>query len=182
MMNSKSHRLGKAALIASLALLSACQAMSTAGQADTLAFGAAAIDETTGAGKYYPQVSSSDTPEIRFGKMAGVGPVERQFFIDQLNLAASTPGRTFPIVVQAVGENRETLVFLYLDADGPMTPYLARAILARLTSLTRSAPAISEMGLSNEFDIYNTAAVLGFAQIIVTDGRDFAHKADLRES
>lgn len=114
--------------------------------------------------------------------MAGVGPVERQFFIDQLNLAASTPGRTFPIVVQAVGENRETLVFLYLDADGPMTPYLARAILARLTSLTRSAPAISEMGLSNEFDIYNTAAVLGFAQIIVTDGRDFAHKADLRES
>jgi hypothetical protein len=35
------------------------------------------------------------------------------------------------------------------------------------------------MGLSREFDIYNMAAVLGFRRIIVTDGRDFSHQADL---
>jgi hypothetical protein len=173
---------GNIALAILLSTLGACQTVSTEGQADPSALIVASVDETTGAGRYYPQVSSTETPDIRFGKMTGIGPEERQFFTDQVNLAASTPGRTFPIVAQAVGENRETLVFLYLDAEGPMTPYLARAILARLTSVMRSAPAIAEMGLSGEFDIYNTAAVLGFAQIIVTDGRDFAHKADLRES
>ncbi|WP_213271896.1 hypothetical protein [Hyphomonas sp.] len=172
----------KAALIVLLSGLSACQTTSPAEQADTPAHMAAAPGEMTGEGWYYPPISSEETPDIRFGKMAGIGPEERQFFTDQVNLTASTPGRTFPIVAQAVGENRETLVFLYLDAEGPMTPYLARAILARLTSVMRSAPAIAEMGLSSEFDIYNTAAVLGFAQIIITDGRDFSHQAKLRES
>ena len=173
---------GNLALIALFSALSACQTVSAPEPATTPAPIAAAIDEATGAGKYYPQVSSYETPEIRFGQMAGIGAEERQFFTDQVNLAASTPGQTFPIVAQAVGENRETLVFLFLDTEGPMTPYLARAILARLTSVMRSVPAIAEMGLSSEFDIYNTAAVLGFAQIIVTDGRDFSHEAKLREN
>jgi hypothetical protein len=163
-----------------LAALSACQTNPATGQTNPPALTATAIDEPAGAGTYYPQVSSHETPIIRFGKMAGIGPEERQFLTDQVNLAASTPGRTFPIVAHAVGENRETLVFLYLEVELPMTPYLARAILARLTSVMRSAPAVAELGLSGEFDIYNTAAVLGFAQIIVTDGRDFAHQAKLR--
>ncbi len=180
MTTSKYARAGRVALIASLGALGACENLPAAGKTATPALSASAINETTGAGKYYPQVSSVETPDIRFGKMAGIGPQERQFFIDQVNLAASTPGRTFPIVAQAVGENRETLVFVYLDADDTMTPYLALGILARLTSVTRFAPAIAEMGLSSEFDIYNMAAVLGFARIIVTDGRDFAHEASLR--
>lgn len=166
-------------LIAALGTLGACETMPTAGQADTPVL---TIDDTTGEGKYYPPISSVETPNVRFGQMAGVGPQERQFFTDQINLAASTPGRSVPIVAQAVGENNNTLVFIYLDAEGSMTPYLARGILARLTSVTRFAPAISEMGISSEFDIYNMASVLGFARIIVTDGRDFAHEARLREN
>lgn len=172
----------KIALMAALGALGACQSMPAMEQADTPVLSVAAVDERTGAGTYYPRISSIETPEIRFGQMAGVGPEERQFFIDQVNLAASTPGRTAPIVAQAVGENHETLVFIYLDAEGPMTPFLARAILARLTSVSRFAPAIAEMGLSSEFDIYNMAAVLGFGQIIVSDGRDFAHQASLRNN
>ncbi|GGD11309.1 hypothetical protein [Aquisalinus flavus] len=172
----KLAHLGKIALVVSLSALGGCETMPTAWKAET-----AAIDETTGEGVYYPKVSSVETPDIRFGRMAGFGPQERQFFVDQVNLAASTPGRTFPIVAQAVGENNETLVFTYLG-DGSMTPYLSRGILARLTSITRAAPAIAEMGLSSEFDVYNMAAVLGFARVTVTDGRHFAHQADLRQS
>lgn len=55
-------------------------------------------------------------------------------------------------------------------------------MLARMTSVTRFLPEISEMGLSAEFDIYNMAAVLGFNRIVVTDGRKFSHKAELESA
>lgn len=177
MISFKPARLGKIALVVSLGALAGCATMPTAWKSETTA-----VDNITGEGMYYPQVSSVETPDIRFGSMAGVGPRERQFFVDQVNLAASTPGRSFPIVAQAVGEDRETLVFVHLDTESPMTPYLARGILARMTSITRSAPAITEMGLSSEFDVYNMAAMLGFSRVLVTDGRDFAHQADLRQN
>lgn len=172
----------KLILFASLGTLGACDTIPAAEQGVMPALALAAVDEATGEGTYYPQISSVETPDIRFAQMAGVGPQERRFFTDQVNLAATTPGRTVPIVAQAVGENRETLVLIYLDAEGAMTPFLARAILARLTSVSRFAPAIAEMGVSSEFDIYNMAAVLGFEQIIVSDGRDFAHQANLRNN
>lgn len=170
----------KLLLIAALGALGACETVSGAELADTPALPASAIDEATGVGRYYPPASSVETPNILFERMEGVGPQQRQSFADQINLAASAPGRTVPIVVQAVGADKQTLVFLYIGAEGPMTPYLARGILARLTSITRAAPAIAEMGLSSEFDVYNMAAVLGFSRVIVTDGRDFAHQANLR--
>lgn len=169
----------KIALIASFGALGACQSTSTPTPVDTSAPVIAAPDETTGAGTFYPPATSFETPDIRFPQMAGVGPQQRQYFIDQVNLAGSTPGRTVPIVAQAVGVERQTLVFTDLDAEAPMTPYIARGILARLTSITRAAPTIAELGLSGEFDIYNMAAVLGFKRVIVTDGRDFAHEATL---
>lgn len=180
-MTLPNHALGRIALISSMVALGAC-AMPMAMPGDPSARTAAAIDEATGAGRYYPPASSVETPNILFDRMAGVGPQQRQFFVDQVNLAVSAPGRTFPIVAQAVGANRETLVFLYIGAEGPMTPYLARGLLARLTSITRSAPAITEMGLSSEFDVYNMTAVLGFGRIVVTDGREFSHEARLRQN
>lgn len=181
MMFSKLAGLGKIALIASLSALCACQTLSTAKQVDAPAL-TAAVDEATGAGRYYPPASSVEAPNILFEAMAGVGPKQRQFFADQINLAVSAPGRTVPIVAQAVGANNESLVFLYLGAEAPMTPYLARGLFARLTSITRAAPAITEMGLSSEFDVYNMAAVLGFGRIIVTDGRAFSHEANLQRN
>ena len=137
------------------------------------------IIEATGAGVFFPPPVSFDTHQVRFGTMAGVGPTERQLFIDRINLTATASGQSVPIAAQSVGDDRKTLVFMLLGSDGPTTPYMARAILARLTSITRFAPEIAEMGLSSEFDIYNMAAVLGFQQIVVTDGRAFAHQAHL---
>jgi hypothetical protein len=180
--SKQAHLIGKIALIASLGALGACQTMSTERSVGTPAHSAAAVDQTTGEGVYFPAVSSFDTPEVRFGKMAGVGPQQRSVVVDQLNVAVATNAGTLPILVQAVGEDRATLTFTYMNADSAMTPYIARGILARLTSVSRFLPAVTEMGLSSEIDVYNMAAVLGFERIIVTDGRDFAHQANLRQN
>ena len=177
MVHFTTARAGRIALIVSIMALGACESLPIARSADAAAL--SALDARSGAGTYYPAVTSRDAPDVRFVRMAGVGPQQREFFVDQINIAAMTPGRTMAIVAQAIGEDRDTLVMLYLGDDGAMTPYLARGLLARMTSITRSAPAIAEMGLSSEFDIYNMAAMLGFRRIIVTDGRDFSHQADL---
>ncbi len=176
---SRQIHLRPMAAIASLGALCACETLSAPAETEPAGSATVTIDEATGAGVFFPQATSVETPAIRFPPMEGVGKQQRGLFVDQLNLAATTQGRAIPIIVQAVGDGSETLVFLYLDAQGPMTPYLARGILARLTSITRFSPVISEMGLSGEIDVYNMAAVLGFKRIIVTDGRDFAHEANL---
>lgn len=133
----------------------------------------------TGEGIYYPTVTISDQPEIRFGPVLGAGPQERQFFVDQINRAAMTSETEIALTVQAVGTENQTLLFMPLGRDGTPTPYIAKAMLARMTSVLRVAPAIMEMGVSQEMDVYNMAAILGFERIIVTDGRGFAYQANV---
>ena len=130
-----------------------------------------------GQNNYYPPIVSADIPEVRFSAAAEAGAQKRHFFVDQINLAAA--GNSFPIVAQAVGADSATLVIMNIDTPEGITPYIARAMLARMTSVVRFLPEISELGLSAEFDIYNMAAVLGFNRIVVTDGREFSHEARL---
>lgn len=167
------------ALLALLGPLGACETMSAEAQPKKAALTAPAVSEKTGAGVYYPPPTSFEVPEVRVDELVGVGPQQRSLVVDQLNVAVASNGGLLPIVVQAVGEGRTTLVFTYLDADSTMTSYVARGILARLTSLSRFLPAITEFGLSREIDVYNLTALLGFERIIVTDGRSFAHEATL---
>ena len=133
----------------------------------------------TGEGLFFPPVTSSETPEIRFGAVAEIGAPQRQRFADQINLVTTGAERPIPLVAQAVGTEATTLVLLNLEPEAYLTPYIARAMLARMTSLTRAIPAVAEMGIDEAFDIYNLAAVMGFDAIIVTDGRDFSHEARL---
>lgn len=169
-----------ASLLTAATLICACETAPTAmsSAADPAAV-AAELHSSTGVGVYFPPITSSDSPQIRFSAMPGVGSEQRQFFADQINVAASSAERAVPVVVQAVGDDRKTLVFMPLGGQATATPYIARGILARMTSVSRFLPGISEMGLSQEFDIYNMGAVLGFERIVVTDGRDFSHEAIL---
>jgi len=175
---ARSNVLRLAALSTALAVVSGCETLPSEGDvAPAAPIAAASADLRTGAGRSYPPTTSSETPEIRFGPMVGVSSPQRQFFVDQINLAAASGPRLVPVVAQAVGDDKSTLLFMSLSSEQTPTPYLARAMLARMTSILRFAPAITEMGLSNEFDIYNMAAVLGFERIVVSDGRTFSHEA-----
>lgn len=181
MFDQNTRRLRHAAIIAALGALCACE--TATGSAVALDKGSPAktgIDARTGAGLYFPAPTSFEEPQIRFPTLEGVGPAQRRLFVDQVNLAASESSRSVSIVAQAVGEDHGTLVFIILGGHSEPTTYLAKAFLARMTSVSRFTPAIAEMGLSEEFDIYNVAAVLGFQRIVVSDGRAFSHQADLK--
>jgi len=91
---SRSNVLCLAALSTALAVVSGCETPSSEGDvAPAAPIAAASADLRTGAGRSYPPTTSSETPEIRFGPMVGVSSPQRQFFVDQINLAAASgPG------------------------------------------------------------------------------------------
>ncbi len=172
-LNPQNARIGS--ILAALFALTACETGIASAERAT----APATVYETGEGIFFPPVTSTETPEIRFRALAEIGPVERQIFADQINLVTTGAERPIPLVAQAVGTDRTILVLLNLEPETYLTPYIARAMLARMTSLTRALPAVSEMGMDEAFDIYNLGAVMGFEGIIVTDGRGFSHEARL---
>lgn len=171
----RTHAAAKLAGLAALAAVAGCASVATSAQPAT----SKPAVLSTAADSYFPPIVSRETPEIRFTPMRDAGPQERQVLVDQINLVTSGGERRLPIVAQAVDDERKTLVLMDVEAQAALTSYIARAKLARMTSLVRFLPAIAEMGLSGEFDIYNMGAVLGFSRIVMTDGRSFSHEAVL---
>ena len=61
--------------------------------------------------------------------------------------------------------------------DGPFdTIYRARAVLADLTAMSRTLPIFQEYGVEDWFTFLDLLKMMGFVQLTVTDGRDFAHQ------
>jgi hypothetical protein len=175
--------LRRVAVLGMLGVLSACAAGPFAGTTNASATGAPpSVDKQAGASVFFPPPTSTEMRKPRFELNVDPDPARRQFFADQMNLATSTPSRPLPIIVQAVGPDQRTLVFTMLEANSEPTPYLARAFLARITSLVRVAPALAEMGISQDFDVYDMAGVLGFTSIVVTDAKKFAHEVRLTKN
>lgn len=158
------------AAAAAMGLATACQSV----PAGHVTSASAAEDAQTGEGRFFPNVTETEVRPVRFSAMADTGPSQRQYFTDRINMETSGRGLTAPIVVQCAGKEQDVLVVMVSGFQEPLTPYISRGLLARMTSIIRFAPTLAEMGLSEELDIYDVAAVLGFKQIVVTDGRDFA--------
>ena len=164
------------AAVAALSLVSACQAAPLKPATDASGF-----DAETGEGQFYPPVTATEIWPVRFGMMSGASPMQRQYFTDRVNMGTSGQGLTAPIIVQSTGDDQDVLVVMVSGFHEPLTPYISRGLLARMTSLIRFAPTLSELGLSEELDVYDVAAALGFKKIVVTDGRDatFATKLEV---
>lgn len=172
----KLHSTLSAAITAGL--LSACQSVPATSASASLPD----ADPVTGEGRVFPPVTDTEVHATLLGARSGAGPRERQYFVDRINMETSGRGLAAPIVVQGVGEARDTLVLMVHGGDGALTPFIARALLARTTSVIRFAPVVAELGLSEELDVYEVASVLGFKRIVVTDGRDASFVTQLEVS
>jgi hypothetical protein len=175
-MFTKSFR--RVAILGMLGALGACASGPLAGASNVEPKAASAVNQQAGVGVFFPAPTSAETRELPFSMGADPGFQRRLFFADQVNLAAVNSAA--PVIVQAVGAEQRTLVFTLVDTTSEPTPYIARAMMARATSIIRFAPAIAEMGISQDLDVYSIAGILGFKSIVVTDGRKFAHDVRLQ--
>ncbi|MGH6720462.1 MAG: hypothetical protein ACREER_14205 [Alphaproteobacteria bacterium] len=80
----------------------------------------------------------------------------------------------------AKGDEAEKMIIVGLEDGRLNTLYRARALFAMLTALARDSELFRDYGVQDVFTFFDLCKLLGFVQITVTDGRDFAHQVMIR--
>ena len=141
----------------------------------TVAGGAVADDRH--AGYYYP--APTLPPEVykaRAKTMADAARATRIGFVT----AISTQNRKLPYAPPAVmfakGSEAQKLIIVALQDGRIDTIYRARALFADMTAQSRVLPVFKELGVQDYFTFFDLLKMLGFAQITISNGRDFTHQ------
>ena len=130
-------------------------------------------------GYYYPTPQSQESYETRAPIIDRAGRTLRIGFVTGLTNKFLQRPFPPPFAIFAKGGEAEKLIIVGLE-DGPLdTLYRARAVLANLTAVARLMPVFRESGAETVLTFFDLAGMLGFTQITVTNGRDFAHRIHL---
>lgn len=130
-------------------------------------------------GYYYPHPQTQETFVSRGRPLPQANRQMRVGFV--VGYTTSQLEQPYPpeFVLYAKGAEAQKLIIASLDDDRMNTLYRARAVLAMMTAVARTMPIFVENGVEDSFTFFDLAKLLGFEQITVTDGRDFAHQVFL---
>ena len=127
-------------------------------------------------GYYYPEPGTKETYKARAQTLDEAGRAVRIGFVT--GLANQILARPYAptMAIFAKGAKAEKLILVSLQEGRVDTLFRARAVFANLTSVARVMPVFAEYGVQNVFTFFDLAKMLGFTQITITDGDDFAHQ------
>jgi hypothetical protein len=139
-----------------------------------------AAAEDRHAGYYYPTPTTTETYGARTIKLPEATRETRLAFI--IGITKKSLSRPYPprIAIFAKGDEAQKLIIVALEDDYIDTLYRARALLAMLTSVTRTTPFIVDLGLADFLTFFDLAKLLGFEQITISDGDKFTHQVILK--
>lgn len=140
---------------------------------------AAAGDRHTG--YYYPPPQSQETYVARSRTMTEADRTLRIGFVTGITnqlLSKPYPPTT---AIFAKGTEGQKLIIVALEDGRIDTIYRARAIFANLTAVSRLMPIMRDLGVQDWFTFFDLALMMGFTQITITNGRQFAHQVFLVE-
>ncbi len=128
------------------------------------------------AGYYYPEPGTKETYTARAQTLEEAKRAVRIGFVT--GLANQILARPYAptIAIFAKGAEAEKLILVSLQEGRVDTLYRARAVFANLTSVARVLPVFAEYGVQDIFTFFDLAKMLGFTQITISDGDDFAHQ------
>jgi len=138
--------------------------------------------ESDRAGYYYPPLTS----EERFARRLPPLPAPpdrrvRTSFITQITRAQLAAPDTPQFVIFAKGDAAEHMIIVATDDAVFRTLYRARAVLAQLTSNARATEFFVNAGLASEATWFDLAKLLGFRDLVISDGVDWAHRVVLQD-
>jgi hypothetical protein len=127
-------------------------------------------------GYYYPSPQTSETYVARGEVLPQANRQMRVGFV--VGYTTNQLERPYPpdYVLYAKGAEAQKLIVAALGEKRITTLYQARALLAMMTAVARTMPIFVDNGVEDTFTFFDLAALLGFEQITVTDGDDFAHQ------
>ena len=132
------------------------------------------------AGYYYPEPQTTETYVARAQTLDAADRTLRVGFITGMTnkmLAAPYPPTA---AMFAKGDEAQKMIIVALEDGRIDTLYRARAIFANLTAVSRVMPIMEEMGVQDWFTFFDLAKLMGFTQITISNGRDFAHQVILK--
>ena len=138
---------------------------------------AAAVEKHQG--YYYPEPETREIYVARSKTMDEADRTLRVGFVTGItNQLLSKP---FPptAAIFAKGEFAQKLIIVALEDGRIDTLFRARAIFANLTAVARVMPIMRDLGVQDWFTFFDLAKMMGFTQITITNGREFAHQVIL---
>ena len=141
--------------------------------------GGAIAQEDRHAGYYYPENVTTEQYPPRVSAFPDANRTLRVGFIT--GLAQQMLESPFPpdYIILAKGEQAEKMIIVATGSGRYDTLFRMRALLALLSASARLSPLFQETSVPEDLTFFDLAAMLGFKQITVSDGKDFAHRIDL---
>ena len=131
------------------------------------------------AGYYYPPITSE---EAFVRELVPTPPADRAVrtnFVTEVTKAQLAAPETPRFAVFAKGEEAEHMIIVALDDQVFRTLYRARALLAQLTANARGTKFFVESNLQFTATWFDLAKMLGFRDIVISDGATWSHRIAL---
>lgn len=130
-------------------------------------------------GYYYPGPVTAETYVSRAETLANTDRGKRLGFITGLTGEQLARPYWPTFVVFAKGAEAEKLIIVATGDIGFRTIFQARALLAQLTATARGTPLFRELKVEDIFTFFDLAKMLGYEQIVISDGDSFAHRVNI---
>lgn len=141
-----------------------------------MASGAAAQERE---GYYYPEIGSE---EVFRRDMIEGPPTDREVrvrFITQITKAQLAAPENPPFVIFEKGSESQHMIIVALNDDVFRSLHRARAVLAQLTANARGTEFFRETGLDTRATWFDLAKMLGFEDVVISNGVTWAHRVIL---
>jgi hypothetical protein len=131
-------------------------------------------------GYYYPTPQTVETYEARADTLDDSDRTRRIGFVVELTRQMLSNPYPPEFAVFAKGDEAEKLLIVAMRGGVIDSIYRARALLAMLTSVARATPLFQDYGVAEVFTFCDLLKILGFAQLTISDGDEFAHQVLIR--
>lgn len=128
------------------------------------------------AGYYYPDPATTETYKARARMLTGADRTQRIAFVTGVTLKQQERPHPPVLAMFAKGEEAEKLIIVGLEDGRLDTIYRARAVLAMMTATARATPIFQEYKVEEIFTFLDLCKMLGFSQVTISNGKDFAHQ------
>ncbi len=129
------------------------------------------------AGYFYPIPKSIETYVAKTAVLATVGRKQRiQFATDFMNQIVTSNRYPPQFSIYSEGERSEKMIITTLGEDRYNTIYRMRGLLAILTARARVSELFQRYDVADVLTFLDLLKLLGFAQLVMTDGDKFAHR------
>lgn len=127
-------------------------------------------------GYYYPTPEVMEDYEARAPVLDGNGRNRRLAFV--AGIIREIASRPYPptYAIFAKGGEAEKLIIVGVRDGFYDTLYRTRALLAAMTSLSRSTPLFQNLDPEQRYTFFDLCYMLGFERLTVTNGREFSHQ------